>query len=194
MTSLLSSGRAGGQLTAPADKSPKGQWTSGLVTCQLMDMRVPVSVTSCVTHYSHTDPCLAALGLWAASPWNHLAFLGPPKLAAHLGEGEAGIFSWGLAPRVSPHPCRPPWPGPCSLLQLPSLLSGLVLEKTLPGQEGPQRQHIRWTHSPGLGTLLSREFYSLSGGQTVYYQPFCGGLRLTGRTKRGLMTHLTSPG
>ena len=88
-------------------------------------------------------PCLPALKLRAASPWNHLAYLGPPKLATHLGEEEAGIFSWDLVPCLSPYSYRPPQPSPGSLPQLPSLLSGLALEKAFTGWEGPQRQQVR---------------------------------------------------
>ena len=104
-------------------------------------MSVPVSTASRVTHDRHTDPLPASSGAVGARPWNHLAYLGPPTLAAQLGEEEAVIFSWGLAPCLSPHSYRAPGLSPGTLPQLPSLLQSWPLKK--PSKDGKDLRDSR---------------------------------------------------
>ena len=103
-----------------------------------------------------TSPLPASSGAVGSSSWNHLAYLGTKNLIAFLGKKGAGIFfSWGLAPCLSLHSCRPLQPGPSSLPQLLPSCQGWPLT-VCTGQEGPQGCHRRITHSPGLRTLVPR--------------------------------------
>lgn len=96
-----------------------------------------------------------------SSPGNHLAYLKPPNLVAHLGEKQTPIFSWSLTSCLSPHSHRIPSPSPGSTPQLPALLSGMTPDKVFTGWEGPQRCHMRRTYFPGLRILLSSGALSL---------------------------------